>query len=559
MNNKQLFKQSAGKILSRNQLEGVMRLHNALFEGVNAEQVADTVADAVKDAVEDSLDSVADQQVADDVSEVSSITFSPEDQIRLESLLGSMSDDERVAFFESLDEQQAQILTEGLGSVVKTFFNFFTKEGRKANRFNKYSKLAKKDAAMTSQLDKFRHQNNISSKTANKLDKLMTKRDKTRQKMNDIKYKASKDPAEYQRLEQEGLKNGSRNLSQETMDAEKARLVTERDNALNTIEQKYRPQLDALERQKAQRLQELNDSENALKDLLEKDRKAPGTVPQLQIDEAKRRVATARGNVNRNRKAYNDKQANYNAEREAINQSFEPHINDMDNRINMSRQDAGNFTYGTNSARFNNANVGGAAAGANGANRGMNGQFSNPFANPYTNPYMNPYMNPEMWKKFTRRFSTMGEIRTALIGSWKAFKAALGLGAIGALGYGGYKVYDFFANPQEIDLNIGDGDGRIPKNVKTVIGLLAGGIGGRVIAKFIGFDSTTGKNVGSLLGAVLVAYFMFLNNGDEENAKEMLDEYNNASSTEQEAIEEALNFNGLGAALKEIYLENSSL
>lgn len=559
MNNKQLFEQSAGKILSRNQLEGVMRLHNALFEGENPEQVAETVADAVKDAVDDSLDAIADQQVADDVSEVSSITVSPEDKIRLESLFGSMSDDEREAFFESLDDQQVQILTEGLGSAVKTFFNFFTKEGRKANRFDKYSKLSKKDAAMTSQLDKFRNQNNISSKTANKLDKLMSKRDKTRQKMNDIKYKASKDPAEYQRLEQEGLKNGSRNISQETMDAEKARFVTERDNALNSVEQKYRPQLDALEKQKAQRLQELNDSEKALKDLLEKDRKAPGTVPQLQIDEAKRRVTTARGNVTRNSTNYNAAQANYNAEREAINQRFEPHINDMDNRINMARQDAGGFTHGTNGARVNNGNVGAAAAGANGASNGMNGQFNNPFNNPYTNPYTNPYLNPEMWKRFTRRFSTMGKISTALIGSWTAFKAALGLGAVGALGYGGYKVYDFFTKPQELDLNIGDGDGRIPKNVKTVLGLLAGGIGGRVVAKFLGFNSTTGKNVGSLLGAVLVAYFMFLNNGDEENAKEMLAEYNNASSTEQEAIEEALNFKGLASELEKLYLENSSL
>jgi hypothetical protein len=185
----------------------------------------------------------------------------------------------------------------------------------------------------------------------------------------------------------------------------------------------------------------------------------------------------------------------------------------------------------------------------------MNGQFNNPFANPYTNPYL----NPEMWRRFTRRFSTMGKISTALIGSWTAFKAALGLGAVGALGYGGYKVYDFFTKPHELDLNIGDGDGRIPKNVKTVLGLLAGGIGGRVVAKFLGFNSTTGKNVASLLGAVLVAYFMFLNNGDEENAKEMLSEYNNASSTEQEAIEEALNFKGLAAELEQLYLENSSL
>lgn len=212
----------------------------------------------------------------------------------------------------------------------------------------------------------------------------------------------------------------------------------------------------------------------------------------------------------------------------------------------MSRQDAGRFTYGTN-----NANVGGATAGANAANRGMNGQFNNPFAN--------PYLYPDMWKQFTRRFSTMGKISTAMIGSWHAFKTALGLGAIGALGYGGYKVYDFFTKPQELDMNIGDADGRIPKNAQIVIGLLAGGIGGRVVAKFLGFNSTTGKNVASLLGAVLVAYFMFLNNGDEENAKEMLAEYNNASSTDKKAIEEALDFEGLGEQLKQAYLENSSL
>ena len=542
MDNKQLFKQSAGKILSRNQLEGVMRLHNAIFEGVSPEQVADSVADAVKDAVEDSLDSIADQQVADDVSEVSPITISPEDQIRLESLIGSMSENEMVAFFESLDDQQVQILTEGLGSWIgsgiKRFLNVFTKNGRKINRSNRFNNLSMKDAELTRQLDNFRNQNDLSPKTAKELDRLMAKRAKTRQKMNDVKFKA-KDQAEFDQLEKDALRNGSRNVRQETMEAERARLLNERDNAINTVEQRYRPQLDELERQKAQRLQELDDSEKALNDLLEKDRKAPGTVPQLEIYEARRRVATAKGNVTRTSTKYNTAQANYNAERASINQSFEPQIKDMDNRINMSRQDAGYYSYrGTNGARVNNTNVGG---------NGMNG------------PFAYPYMYPDMWKQFTRRFSTMGKISTALIGSWHAFKAALGLGAIGALGYGGYKVYDFFTKPQELDMNIGDADGRIPKNVQIVIGLLAGGIGGRVVAKFLGFNSTTGKNVASLLGAVLVAYFMFLNNGDEENAKEMLAEYNNASSTDKKAIEEALDFEGLGEQLKQAYLENSSL
>ena len=448
-----------------------------------------------------------------------------------------------VAFFESLDDQQVQILTEGLGSWIgsgiKRFLNVFTKNGRKINRRNRFNNLSRKDAELTRQLDNFRNQNDLSPKAAKELDKLMAKRAKTRQKMNDVKLKASKDQAEFDQLEKDALKNGSRNVRQETMEAERARLLNERDNAINTVEQRYRPQLDELEREKAQRLQELDDSEKSLKDLLEKDRKAPGTVPKLEIYEAKRRVATAKGNVTRTSTKYNTVQANYNAERASINQSFDPQIKDMDTRINMSRQDAGYDSYrGTNGARVNNTNVGG---------NGMNG------------PFAYPYMYPDMWKQFTRRFSTMGKISTALIGSWHAFKAALGLGAIGALGYGGYKVYDFFTKPQELDMNIGDADGRIPKNVQIVIGLLAGGIGGRVVAKFLGFNSTTGKNVASLLGAVLVAYFMFLNNGDEENAKEMLAEYNNASSTDKKAIEEALDFEGLGEQLKQAYLENSSL
>lgn len=552
MNNKQLFEQSAGKILSRNQLEGVMRLHDSLFEGVNTEQVADTVADAVKDAVDDSLDAVADQQVADDVSEVSSITVSPEDQIRLESLLGSMSDNERTAFFESLDEQQVQILTEGLGSAVKTFFNFFTKEGRKANRFEKYDKLSKKDAAMTSQLDRFKNHNYLSSKTASKLDKLMSKRDKVRQQMNDVKLKASKDPDEFNNLERKALENGSLNLKTETMEAEKTRLVTAKDNAIKALDQTYR--LDELEEQIKRAMQDKANREEFLETLLQQ---KPNATKSIKI--AQTRAATAKRNVTDLNKKYATKQKEYNDKRDLINQEYDTKINDMDNRINMSRQDAGNFTYGSHSARFNNATVGGAAAGANGARNGMNGQFNNPFANQYAYPYAYPYANPYMWEKLARKFSTIGKINTALIGSWHAFKAALGLVTIGAMGYGGYKLYDFFTKPNELDLNIGNGDGRIPKNVKTVIGLLAGGIGGRCAAQFLGFDSTTGKTVGALLGAVLVAYFMFLNNGDEEKAKEMLAEYNNASSTEKEAIEEALNFKGLAAELNQLYHENAAL
>lgn len=546
MDNKQLFKQSAGKILSRNQLEGVMRLHNAIFEGVSPEQVADTVADAVKDAVEDSLDSIADQQVADDVSEVSPITISPEDQIRLESLIGSMSDTEKQAFFESLDEQQMQILTEGIGSVFKTFLNMFTKAGRKVNRYEKFKKLARKDKDLTSRYERIGNLSNVSPGTAKDIDKLQFKIDKNRRKMNDLSVKASKDPKEFERMQKAGMQQGSRNVSHETMENEITRLKSfQQKEDLN-----HKTEMQNLLKQN----QTLNEEVKAArKDLQYMQDNKTNIIPQEELHAAQDRVINAENALNANTDAINKELTRHAQQTEQITNKYGPKIKEMEKRLNMARQEGAGFYNGE---RVNN----GPYVGANGPAAAPNGPYVAPNGSPFNiPPHAMPYVNPEYWKQFTRRFSTMGKISTALIGSWHAFKAALGLGAIGALGYGGYKVYDFFTKPQELDMNIGDADGRIPKNVQIVIGLLAGGIGGRVVAKFLGFNSTTGKNVASLLGAVLVAYFMFLNNGDEENAKEMLAEYNNASSTDKKAIEEALDFEGLGEQLKQAYLENSSL
>lgn len=546
MDNKQLFKQSAGKILSRNQLEGVMRLHNAIFEGVSPEQVADTVADAVKDAVEDSLDSIADQQVADDVSEVSPITISPEDQIRLESLIGSMSDTEKQAFFESLDEQQMQILTEGIGSVFKTFLNMFTKAGRKVNRYEKFKKLARKDKDLTSRYERIGNLSNVSPGTAKDIDKLQFKIDKNRRKMNDLSVKASKDPKEFERMQKAGMQQGSRNVSHETMENEITRLKSFQ----QTEDLNHKTEMQNLLKQN----QTLNEEVKAArKDLQYMQDNKTNIIPQEELQAAQDRVINAENALNANTDAINKELTRHAQKTEQITNKYGPKIKEMETRLNMARQEGAGFYNGE---RVNN----GPYVGANGPAAAPNGPYVAPNGSPFNiPPHAMPYVNPEYWKQFTRRFSTMGKISTAMIGSWHAFKAALGLGAIGALGYGGYKVYDFFTKPQELDMNIGDADGRIPKNAQIVIGLLAGGIGGRVVAKFLGFNSTTGKNVASLLGAVLVAYFMFLNNGDEENAKEMLAEYNNASSTDKKAIEEALDFEGLGEQLKQAYLENSSL
>ena len=134
-------------------------------------------------------------------------------------------------------------------------------------------------------------------------------------------------------------------------------------------------------------------------------------------------------------------------------------------------------------------------------------------------------------------------------------------------------MYSIFSNPEEIDAansgsfggifggskggsNGGEEEGSTLDTVKKVIAVLGGGVAGNVAARFLGFDNTTGKTVGTLLGAALVAYFMFLNGGDEKNAVEMLDEYNNATPKDKQIINEALDIPGLGEALQSLYDEN---
>lgn len=150
----------------------------------------------------------------------------------------------------------------------------------------------------------------------------------------------------------------------------------------------------------------------------------------------------------------------------------------------------------------------------------------------------------------------MGKISTALIGAWHAVKLAFAGGVIGALTYGGYKLYDFFTRPNEIDIDWADG-GDTKSTLLKALAVLAGGAGGNIAARLLGFNGTAGKTVGTLAGALLVAYFMFLNGGDEDNAKEMLQEYSNASDEDRELINEALEIPEYAEALKKMYLENA--
>lgn len=562
MNNKQLFEQSASKILSKNQLEGVMKLHNALFECGQEEMVADTVADAVVDAVRDSVDEVAEEQVDnvvdDAVESAPSIEIVPADRARLESLIDSMSDKEKQMFFESLDDQQVQVLMEGRVGALTKFLNFFTKAGRKANRLDKFEKLASKDADLTNKwlnLSKI-GDGNLNSKNASDLRKLGMKRDAVRQQMNDMRYKAGKgDGSELKEMDKIARQNKSFNFNAEQLEGFKADELAKAKKAYNTSINKAQATLNndaevqALEQQRKTALENIKNNQN----LTQLDRDAAIKNANKEFDE---KIANTQAMKNYNT-SVNKATTKFNDNTQAIKNKYQTHIDDAYER-------AGGFDG------FNGTSNVGRGSRYRGTGRYNQGPFGSPYGYP-------PYMNPEAWGQFTGKFSTMRKVARGLVGSYKAFMAALKLGALGVLGIGAYKVYSIFSNPEEIDAansgsfggifggskggsnsgsNGGEEEGSTLDTVKKVIAVLGGGVAGNVAARFLGFDNTTGKTVGTLLGAALVAYFMFLNGGDEKNAVEMLDEYNNATPKDKQIINEALDIPGLGEALQSLYDEN---
>lgn len=550
MNNKQLFEQSASKILSKNQLEGVMRLHNALFECGDTEQVAETVATAVKDALDDSLETVADQKVAEDVAEAASIEVSPEDKVKLESLINSMSDSEKRIFVESLDNQQVQILTEGFGSAVKSLLKLLTKEGRMNHRINKFGNLASKEADLTNRLNRLERigNGNVSSGNAKTLNKLRTEQSSLRRKMNDMRFNAeNRGGPELDELNKIGRKNGSFNFNADELENFKGQelrnALKNHNSRMSRATNSHKRSLDAIKTEREKALADIETKSFAT----EAERNAAKDAVNAKYDNMIKEADKVKDD------AINASKSKYNAACDEIGNKYDGHIN-------MAREQEAGF------GGYNNGAGAGVGRGPFGGRRT---RFNNNYyGGQYGFPYGPPYMNPEAWSMFTRRYSTMGKVARTLVGGWKAFKAALKLGVAGAIGYGGYKIYEIFAHPEEMDAKFSMGGGgadgsedgnnnnSVADTVKKVLFVLGGGAAGNIGARFLGFDSTTGKTVGTLLGAALVAYFMFLNGGDEENAKEMLDEYNNASDTDRQAINEALDINGLAEALQGLQHDN---
>lgn len=537
MNNKQLFEQSAGKILSANQLEGVMKLHNVLFEGQTAEQTAETVATAVKDAVDDAVNTAADEQVIQDVAETPSTRMSLEDQQDLKVLVESMSDNEKVAFLESLDDQQMQILTEGLGTYLAKFFRniprYFTKGGRKGLRLDRFAEHADKEVALQDKLDKILNVGGpLGKKGQKEANKIAKQLGKVQQKENDMLARAAtRGTDEYDLMTRSGLDKGSRNFSRQTLEAERSRLMQEKDLAIKKLDVVNKRSKIEAERKAA--LEELKIEEDNVARLKEKatlsqdpnDLKAFNDANDALIKERKGIETSYNRKMNGLNKKYND-----------IKTTYDTQIKDYDNRINMGEAEG----------RFD---------GVRGVNPRAQGYryprpgYGYPPGGFYVDEFGRPFMmGGAKWGSLIDKIPILGTLNMARKLTWGAIKTGILVAGV----YGGYKVYDFITNPEGIDVDMGEPSGTTRDTVKKALFVLGGGAGGYGIAKLLGVESTAGKGVSALLGALLVAYFTFLSDGDEEKGQEVFEEYKNADAADIEAINEALNTDGLADMLRQM-------
>lgn len=508
MNNKQLFEQSARKILSKNQLEGVMRLHDALFEGQYEEQLADSVANAVSDAVEYTVDTASNDAVEHTIEtaigeddDTQGLDVSPEDEERIAILLNSMSDKDQDIFLESLDDQQVQVLMEGFGWVKKVFpklSKYFAKRARNG-RLTDFRNLTSKDIELTRQWDNLMNVNGPLSKTSLKeLRRLAKQRKAIEQRMNDLRVKAAGNGDEFKLMERDAFLRGSRNVGRETLENIKNDLGTTRDAAIKKANTTFENAKIRLNKKLANK--------------------------EITRDQYSSELNTAMTKRNRALKA--------------AQEAYERDVKPIEDKIQLSIRE-GRYAANPNAAINTSANA--ATAGA---------QRAGGFTMPHVGGVGHGFAS------VVRRLPSLGFIVKGTVGALNGFILALKGALVGAVVYGGYKVYDFFTKPKEIDMSLGLEPGSTADTVKKVITALGGGAAGYGIASMLGVDSTAGKAASALLGATLVSYFTYLCGGDETKGAQIFEEYKGATDADQRRINEVLQIDGLGQALQQLYNES---
>lgn len=580
MTKKEQFEHDAEKIMSVAQLEAVMMIHSAIFEGPEdallraagtavmkdtVEKVVDGVKDAVNSAVSDAVSDTVDS--ADDKSD------SPEcqgdcvqkpydgDAAELTEAMKGMSDEDIRGFLESLDPNDREILMEGvLGTVLKgmgkaakfvrpaisktlpeieKFGGKF--KGGLASAFSalKNSPAFSKDARNANILDKF-------SKNTNELNILrqLNPTASTAKRMSELAK------------ENEALSASINNTLAKATRKGNTKAI---DDLVASSARKNASSISPLLANKNLA------AKQAAKDALMKEKSAALKDIDGQIAEKSQlfdiNSGTSEGDAIK-------KELNaLKTQRVGIESEWNKNNADAVSKLDEEIKEAGHFA----GHQPNNVGVDATRATMNGNGMGtfgqaypVNGQQSgdmNALLNASRGTMMNIGGNTYIRTKdgikniglinnIISKVPFIGSINKARIATKTAYPILSKAVILGGIGAGGY----YALKPNDAS---GEGSGII-ENVAKAAAVIGAGYVGYKGAEALGCGSG-GKTIGALAGSAVVAYLVLLNDGDEKKGNDMYNALSNLPLDQQAVASNALGIPNVQNSMLSAFNMNPSM
>jgi hypothetical protein len=576
MTKKEQFEHDAEKIMSVAQLEAVMMIHSAIFEGPEdallraagtavmkdtVEKVVDGVKDAVNAAVSDAVSDTVDS--ADDKSD------SPEcqgdcvqkpcdgDAAELTEAMKGMSDEDIRGFLESLDPNDREILMEGvLGTVLKgmgkaakfvrpaiskalpEIEKFGGKlKGDLASAFSalKNSPAFSKDARNANILDKF-------SKNTNELNILrqLNPTARTAKRMSEL----SKENEALSASINNTLANATRKGNTKAIDdlvASSARKNASSISPLLANKNLAAKQAakDALMKEKTAALKDIDGQIAEKSQLLDIN---SGTAEE---DEIKKELIALK------------------TQRVGIESEWNKNNADAVSKLDEEIKEAGHFAghqpnnVGVDATRATMNGNGGQAYPMNGQQSGDMNALLNASRGTMMNIGGNTYIrtkdgikNIGLINNIISKVPFIGSINKARIATKTAYPILSKAVILGGIGAGGY----YALKPNDAS---GEGSGII-ENVAKAAAVIGAGYVGYKGAEALGCGSG-GKTIGALAGSAVVAYLVWLNDGDEKKGNDMYNALSNLPLDQQAVASKALGIPNVQNSMLSAFNMNPSM
>lgn len=576
MTKKEQFEHDAEKIMSVAQLEAVMMIHSAIFEGpedallraAGTAVVKDTV-EKVVDGVKDAVNSAVSDAVSDTVDSADDKSDSPEcqgdcvqkpcdgDAAELTEAMKGMSDEDIRGFLESLDPNDREILMEGvlgtvlkgMGKAVKFVRPAISKalpeiekfggklKGDLASAFSalKNSPAFSKDARNANILDKF-------SKNTNELNILrqLNPTARTAKRMSEL----SKENEALSASINNTLANATRKGNTKAIDdlvASSARKNASSISPLLANKNLAAKQAakDALMKEKTAALKDIDGQIAEKSQLLDIN---SGTAEE---DEIKKELIALK------------------TQRVGIESEWNKNNADAVSKLDEEIKEAGHFAghqpnnVGVDATRATMNGNGGQAYPMNGQQSGDMNALLNASRGTMMNIGGNTYIrtkdgikNIGLINNIISKVPFIGSINKARIATKTAYPILSKAVILGGIGAGGY----YALKPNDAS---GEGSGII-ENVAKAAAVIGAGYVGYKGAEALGCGSG-GKTIGALAGSAVVAYLVWLNDGDEKKGNDMYNALSNLPLDQQAVASKALGIPNVQNSMLSAFNMNPSM